>query len=162
MSVGPSMKPNGPAIWGGCVTRHSIRAGSWYSALAGPESYPGARRVWHVFLQSRYKVGLTLRVSRYKVDRSHEFIPGYKVGCEQWRSVAVQFVSKPEICQGILDFNCLQMSVSGYKKYYEFVLSAGTKAKTVTNNLPILSVLGKVLCVLSYSRVRGMKSSLSE
>jgi hypothetical protein len=21
---------NGPAIWGGCVTRHSIRAGSWY------------------------------------------------------------------------------------------------------------------------------------
>ena len=22
--------PNGPAIWGGCVTRRSIRAGSWY------------------------------------------------------------------------------------------------------------------------------------
>jgi len=21
---------NGPAIWGGCVTRRSIRAGSWY------------------------------------------------------------------------------------------------------------------------------------
>ena len=21
---------NGPAIWGGCVTRHSIRAESWY------------------------------------------------------------------------------------------------------------------------------------
>jgi len=24
------MPPNGPAIWGGCVTRRSIRAGSWY------------------------------------------------------------------------------------------------------------------------------------
>jgi hypothetical protein len=22
--------PNGPAIWGGCVTRRSIRAGSWF------------------------------------------------------------------------------------------------------------------------------------
>jgi len=32
--------------------------------------------------------------------------------------------------------------VSGYKNHYEFVLSAGAKAKTVTNNLPILSVLG--------------------
>jgi hypothetical protein len=25
-----SLKHNGPAIWGGCVTRRSIRAGSWY------------------------------------------------------------------------------------------------------------------------------------
>jgi hypothetical protein len=24
------MQPNGPAIWGGCVTRRSIRAESWY------------------------------------------------------------------------------------------------------------------------------------
>jgi hypothetical protein len=24
------MPPNGPAIWGGCVTRRSIRAESWY------------------------------------------------------------------------------------------------------------------------------------
>ena len=24
------MTPNGPAIWGGCVTRRRIRAGSWY------------------------------------------------------------------------------------------------------------------------------------
>jgi hypothetical protein len=33
------------------------------------------------------------------------------------------------------------MSVSGCKNYYEFVLGAGAKAKSVTNNLPILSVL---------------------
>jgi len=33
------------------------------------------------------------------------------------------------------------MRVSGCNGYYEFVLSAGAKAKSVTNNLPILSVL---------------------
>jgi hypothetical protein len=31
--------------------------------------------------------------------------------------------------------------VSGCKNYYKFVLSAGAKAKSMTNNLPILSVL---------------------
>ena len=35
----------------------------------------------------------------YKFDRSREFIPGYKVSCGHWRSVAVQAVSEPEICQ---------------------------------------------------------------
>jgi len=39
-------------------------------------------------------------VSRYKFDRSREFIPGYKVGGGHWRSVAVQTVSKPEIYHG--------------------------------------------------------------
>jgi hypothetical protein len=32
--------------------------------------------------------------------------------------------------------------VSGCNCHYEFVLGAGAKAKTVTNNLPLLSVLG--------------------
>jgi len=39
-------------------------------------------------------------VSRYKFDRSREFIPGYKVSWEHWRSVAVQFDSEPEIYHG--------------------------------------------------------------
>ena len=98
-----------------------------------------------MFLQSRYKVYYVLARSRYKVDRSREFIPGYKVGCGHWRSVGVQFVSEQEICQGILDFNCVQMRVSGCRNHYKFVLGAGVKAKTVTNNLPILSVLKGVL-----------------
>jgi hypothetical protein len=34
------------------------------------------------------------------------------------------------------------MRVSGCNGYYEFVLGAGAKAKSVTNNLPLLSVLG--------------------
>jgi len=40
------------------------------------------------------------------------------------------------------EFNCVQMRVSGCNGHYEFVLGAGAKAKSVTNNLPILSVLG--------------------
>ena len=39
-------------------------------------------------------------MSRYKFDRSREFIPGYKVGGGHWRSVAVEVISEPEICQG--------------------------------------------------------------
>jgi len=38
--------------------------------------------------------------SRYKFDRSREFIPCYKFGGGHWRSVVVQFVSEPEISQG--------------------------------------------------------------
>jgi hypothetical protein len=48
----------------------------------------------------------------------------------------------------VQDFNCLQMRVSGYNGYYKFVLGAGAKAKSVTNNLPILSVL--VLVILLF------------
>jgi hypothetical protein len=33
------------------------------------------------------------------------------------------------------------MRVSGCKSHYKFVLCAGAKAKSVTSNLPILSVL---------------------
>jgi hypothetical protein len=53
---------------------------------------------------------------------------GYKLSRSQ-KSVMVQ------------DLNCVQMRVSGCMNHYEFVLRAGTKAKSVTNNLPILSVL---------------------
>ena len=39
-------------------------------------------------------------MSRYKVDRSREFIPGYEADRGYWRSVAVQVVSEPEIYHG--------------------------------------------------------------
>ena len=39
-------------------------------------------------------------MSRYNFDRCREFIPGYKFGDGHWRSVAVQTISEPEICQG--------------------------------------------------------------
>jgi len=57
-------------------------------------------------------------VSRYKLSRSQEFIT-------------------------VQDFNCVQMRVSGCNNHYKFVLGAEAKAKSVTNNLPILSVLAE-------------------
>jgi len=141
--------PNGPAIWGGCVTRRKHRAGSWYPEYSGPESCHGARRVWRTFcrpgtsfiehyacrvtsligaanLSPFTKLGEgTGAVSRYKLSRSQKFIT-------------------------VQDLNCGQMRVSGCKNHYKFVLSAGAKAKSVTNNLPILSVLGEVHYFLLY------------
>ena len=52
------------------------------------------------FLPSWYIFYCVLARSRYKFDRSREFIPGYKVGYGHWRSVAVQVVSEQEICHG--------------------------------------------------------------
>jgi hypothetical protein len=43
------------------------------------------------------------------------------------------------------DFSYGQMRVSGCIYHYKAVLGAGAKAKTVTNNLPILSVLAAVV-----------------
>ena len=55
-------------------------------------------------------------VSRYNLSRSQKFVK-------------------------VQDLNCGQMSVSGCNNHYKSVLGAGAKAKSVTNNLPILSVL---------------------
>jgi hypothetical protein len=48
------------------------------------------------------------------------------------------------------DFNCVQMRVSRCNNHYKFVLGAGAKAKSVTNNLLILSVLW---CVVFFEWV---------
>src|SRR5664280_1634486 len=58
-------------------------------------------------------------VSRYKLSRSQKFVKVQK-------------------------YNCGQMRESRCKVHYEFVLGAGVKAKSVTNNLPLLSVLAAV------------------
>jgi len=87
-------------------------------------------------------------VSRYKVDRSREFIPGYKVGGGHWRSVAVQFVSEPEICHGA-GFILGAGAGVRVQEPLKFVLGAGAKAKSVSNNLPILSVLANVIISIS-------------
>ena len=58
----------------------------------------------------------TCAVSRYNLSRSQKLVK-------------------------VQDFNCGQMRVSGCNNHYKFVLRAGAKAKSVTNNLPILSVL---------------------
>jgi hypothetical protein len=105
------LKANGPAIWGGCVTRRSIRAGSWYFSHEAVTVQGGYGALFAV----RVQVLLVIRVSLYKYDRSREFIPGNKFGGGLWRGRGIS--------------------------HYKFVLGAGAKAKSVTNNLPILSVL---------------------
>jgi hypothetical protein len=99
---------------------------------------------WRVFLQSMYKLYWALRVSRYRLDRSREFIPGYKVGGGYWRSVAVGVVSEPEIFHGA-GFQLRVNARVRVQRPLRICLGAGAKAKTVTNNLPLLSVLGNVI-----------------
>jgi hypothetical protein len=65
-------------------------------------------------------------VSLYKFDRSREFIPGYKAGGGHWRDRGIN--------------------------HYKSVLGAVAKAKSVTNNLPLLSVLAVGL-ILKLSRM---------
>ena len=64
-------------------------------------------------------------VSRYKLSRSQKFVK-------------------------VQDFDCEQMRVSWCNGHYEFVLGAGAKAKSVTNNLPLLSVLWCVLLLIYH------------
>jgi hypothetical protein len=141
--------PNGPAIWGGCVTRRSIRAGSWYfsqKAVTVQGGYGtcfcrhGTSLIacWRVRGTSLIGatnlspvtnlVACTGAVSRYNLSRSQE-------------SVTVQ------------DYDCGQKSVSGCIYHYKAVLGAGAKAKTVTNNLPILSVLACVFLFFCHSDI---------
>jgi hypothetical protein len=66
-------------------------------------------------------------VSRYKLSRSQKFVK-------------------------VQEFYCGQMSVSGFNSQCEFVLGAGAKAKTVTNNLPLLSVLAEAVLFNFYGQ----------
>ena len=136
------MPANGPAIWGGCVTRRKHRSGSWYfsqRAVTVQGGYgtcfcrPGTNFIEHYACRDTSLIGATKlspvtklvegtgAVSRYNLSRSH-------------KAVMVQ------------DLNYGQMRVSGYNNHYKFVLNAGAKAKSVTNNLPILSVLAFLNC----------------
>jgi hypothetical protein len=80
-------------------------------------------------------------MSRYKFDRSREFIPVTKLNTGTG-AVSGYNLSRSQKLVKVQDFNCGHMRVSGCNGHYKFVLGAGVKAKSVTNNLPILSVLG--------------------
>jgi len=64
-----------------------------------------------------------------------------------WRSVAVQAVLEPEDCH---DAGFILRAGAGIRVQDSagFILGAGVKAKTMTNNLPILSVLALGLILL--------------
>jgi hypothetical protein len=88
---------NGPAIWGGCVTRRRHRTESWYFSR---ETVTVQGGYGTCFCRHGIKFYCVLARSRYNFDRSREFIPGYKIGGVHWRSVAVQTFSKPENSHG--------------------------------------------------------------
>ena len=129
--------PNGPAIWGGCVTRRKHRAGSWYfsqKAVTVQGGYGtcfcshGTNFIEHYACRGTRLIGAENLSPVTKVVAGTGAVSRYKLSRNQ-KIVKVQ------------DLNCGQMRVSGCNGHYEFVLSAGVKAKSVTNNLPILSVL---------------------
>jgi len=134
------MAANGSAIWGGCVTRRKHRAESWYPAPAGPENCHGARRVWRTFcrpgtkLVEHYECRGTSLIGAGKLSRYRILIAGTG-------AVSRYNLSRSQKLVMVQDLYCVQMSASGCNNHYRFILSAGAKAKSVTNNLPILSVL---------------------
>jgi len=107
---------------------------------AGPESCPGARRVWRTFCRHGtnfiefWRGRGTISMRAIYLSPVINFM---RCTC----AVSRCNLSRSQKLVTVQDFNYVQMRVSGCKNHYEFVLSAGAKAKSVTNNLPILSVL---------------------
>jgi hypothetical protein len=139
LRVAPLLTANGPAIWGGCVTRRSIRSRSRYfshKAVTVQGGYgvvfanPGTSFI-EAGILSRYRMFFrgTCAVSRYKFDRSQ-------------KTVTVQ------------DLYCGQVRASGCKFQQDLSWEQGA-AKTITNNLPILSVLGG-RSILLFSQNRAV------
>ncbi len=116
---------NGPAIWGGCVTRRKHRAESWYFSHEAVTVQGGYGALFAVMVQILPKhyacrgtsligaanlspvtklVAATSAVSRYKLSRSQKIIT-------------------------VQDFNCGQMCVSGCNNYYESVFVQKQKQK---------------------------------
>ena len=132
------MHYNGPAIWGGCVTRRSIRAESWYFS----------QKI--VTVQGGYGTCFCRHGTNFialRRDRGTRFLSGRELlqvqKFDKWALAQCRGtkLSRRQKLVMVQDFNCVQMCVSGCNNHYKFVLGAGAKAKTVTNNLPILSVL---------------------
>jgi len=126
------VKANGPAIWGGCVTRRKHWAESWYfsqKAVTVQGGYGtcfcchgtnfiacwrdrGTSLIGAANLSPVTKlVAGTGAVSRYKLSRSQKIIT-------------------------VQDLNYGQMRVSGCKNHYKIVLRAGAKQKPWQTTYP--------------------------
>jgi len=80
---------NGPAIWGGCVTRRKHRAESWYLSQKTVTVQGGYGVVFAV----RVQVLWPIRVSWYKADREQETSQGIKSFIAGTGAVAVQVIT---------------------------------------------------------------------
>jgi len=136
------MFANGPAIWGGCVTRRKHRAGSWYFSREAVTVQGGYGTCF-----CRHGTNfIALRRDRGTMFLSNrELLPVQKF--DKWALAQCRGIklSRSQKFVKVQDFNCMQLCVSGYNNHYEFILGVEAKAKTVTNNLPILSVLAAVV-----------------
>jgi len=141
------MCANGPAIWGGCVTRRSIRAGSWYPARAGPESCHGARRVWRTFCRpgTNFVEHYACRGTGWIEATSLSPVTNWVAGTG---AVSRYKLSRSQKAVKVQELNYLQMRVSGCMNSYKFVLWVGAKAKMCAKQLThIVRVSGCFLLI---------------
>ena len=92
------------------------------------------------FLPSRYKFCELYECRGTRLIGATNLSPVTKLG-EGTGAVSRYKLSRSQKYVKVQDLNCGQMRVSGCNGDYEFVLGAGAKTKSVTNNLPLLSVL---------------------
>jgi hypothetical protein len=145
---------NGPAIWGGCVTWRSHTAtGPGTPSTRGRKVVPVARQVWHAFLPSSPAEALAKVGSRYRFDRRM----GYSLGRQssdkalaQCRGTNCLGAGNLSWCRILIVCSCANPNagfVASPCKWLRVMpvrpVSAG-RAKSMTNNLPILSVLALV------------------
>jgi len=99
------------------------------------------------FLPSRYKFCELYVCRGTMLIGAANLSPVTKLG-EGTGAVSWYKLSRSQKSVKVQGFNCVQIRVSGCKGHYEFVLGAGAKAKSVTNNLPLLSVLALVVLIM--------------
>ena len=117
------MAYNGPAIWGGCVTRRQHPATVLVSRGSGATKLSRCKEGMAWFLPSGYKFCELYECRGTRLIGSRLQVKVTEVFCGYWRGRGIS--------------------------YYKSVKEVGAKAKTMTNNLPILSVLA-VAFILEY------------
>jgi len=93
------------------------------------------------FLPSRYKVLLSHYACRGTSLIGAANLSPFTNLVASTGAVSRYKLSRSQITVTVQDLDCVHMRVSGCNNHYKFVLWAGAKAKSVTNNLPILSVI---------------------
>jgi hypothetical protein len=74
-------------------------------------------------------------VSRYKVDRSREFILGYKVGCGHWCSVAPKALTEAQQASGVQVFELRADARVRVQKSLQIYLEGRGKSKKCDKQL---------------------------
>jgi len=134
------MQHNGPAIWGGCVTRREHRPRPVFFSQKTVTVQGGYGALFAVRVQGfmeHYECRGTSIIGATYLSPVTKLVAGTG-------AVSRYNLSRSQKSVTLHEFYGVQMRVSGCKNHYKFVLSAGSKAKSVTNNLPILSVLWQV------------------